>query len=62
MSRVLKKSFLKIEDLNRMNDAFAKYIFAREERKELTLALINSFFEFEGTAEIVELYVQGQGT
>ena len=48
MSKVLK-----IENLNRMNDAFAKYIFAREERKDLTLALINSFFEFEGTAEIV---------
>ena len=49
MSKVLK-----IENLNRMNDAFAKFIFAREERKELTLALINSFFEFEGTAEIVD--------
>ena len=47
MSKVLK-----IEDLNRMNDAFAKYIFANEERKQLTLDLINSFFEFEGTAEI----------
>ena len=44
---------LKVEDLNRMNDVFAKYIFANEARKQLTLALINSFFEFEGTAEIV---------
>lgn len=43
---------LKIENLNRMNDAFAKYIFAREKYKGLTLDLINSFFEWEGTAEI----------
>lgn len=52
MSKVLKKASLKIEDLNRMNDAFAKYIFANEKRKQLTLGLVNSFFEFEGTAEI----------
>ncbi|MBR4907980.1 MAG: Rpn family recombination-promoting nuclease/putative transposase [Acidaminococcaceae bacterium] len=52
MSKVLKNAFLKIEDLNRMNDAFAKYIFANEKRKQLTLGLVNSFFEFEGTAEI----------
>ena len=43
---------LKIENLNRMNDAFAKYIFANEKRKQVTLGLVNSFFEFEGTAEI----------
>jgi predicted transposase/invertase (TIGR01784 family) len=52
MSQVLKNAFLKIEDLNRMNDAFAKFIFANEKRKQLTLGLVNSFFEFEGTAEI----------
>ena len=47
------RKILKVEDLNRMNDVFAKYIFANEARKQLTLALINSFFEFEGPAEIV---------
>ena len=47
------RKVLKVEDVNRMNDVFAKYIFANEARKQLTLALINSFFEFEGTAEIV---------
>ena len=52
MSKVLKNASLKIEDLNRMNDAFAKYIFANEKRKQLTLGLVNSFFEFEGTADI----------
>ena len=50
----MKKVF-KVEDLNRMNDVFAKYIFANEERKKLTLGLINSFFDFEGTAEIIDL-------
>lgn len=45
---------LKVEDLNRMNDVFAKYIFANEARKKLTLGLINSFFELEGTAEIID--------
>ena len=49
------KKVLKVEDLNRMNDVFAKYIFANEERKKLTLGLINSFFDFEGTAEIIDL-------
>jgi len=52
MSKVLKKASLNIENLNRMNDAFAKFIFANEKRKQLTLGLVNSFFEFEGTAEI----------
>ena len=55
MSKVSKNVFLKVEDLNRMNDAFAKYIFANEKRKQLTLGLVNSFFEFEGTAEIKDL-------
>ena len=50
----MKKVF-KVEDLNRMNDVFAKYIFANEDRKKLTLGLINSFFDFEGTAEIIDL-------
>ena len=49
------KKVYKVEDLNRMNDVFAKYIFANEERKKLTLGLINSFFDFEGTAEIIDL-------
>lgn len=30
---------LTVENLNRMNDAFAKFIFAEEERKLLTLVL-----------------------
>ena len=45
---------LTVENLNRMNDAFAKYIFANEARKILTLDFINSFFEFEGTAQITD--------
>ena len=45
---------LTVENLNRMNDAFAKYIFANEARKLLTLDLVNSFFEFEGTAQITD--------
>ena len=49
------KKVYKVEDLNRMNDVFAKYIFANEGRKKLTLGLINSFFDFEGTAEIIDL-------
>ena len=48
------RKVLKVEDLNRMNDVFAKYIFANEARKQLTLGLINSFFELEGTAEIID--------
>ena len=48
------RKVLKVEDLNRMNDVFAKYIFANEARKKLTLGLINSFFELEGTAEIID--------
>ena len=40
--------------LNRMNDIFAKFIFANEARKGLTLDLINSVFEFEGAKEIVD--------
>ena len=36
-----------------MNDALAKFIFANEQHKDSTLALINSVFEFEGTKEIV---------
>ena len=45
---------LTVENLNRLNDAFAKYIFANEERKLLTMDLVNSFFEFEGTAQITD--------
>ena len=49
-----QKEILTVENLNRMNDAFAKFIFANEARKLLTLDLINSFFEFEGTAQIMD--------
>ena len=45
---------LKVEELNRMNDVFAKYIFANDSRKTLTLGLINSFFVQAGTAEIID--------
>lgn len=48
------KEVLTVENLNRLNDAFAKFIFANEERKLLTLDLVNSFFEFEGTAQITD--------
>ena len=45
---------LTVENLNRMNDAFAKFIFAEEERKLLTLDFANSFFELEGTAQLTD--------
>ena len=48
------KEVLTVENLNRLNDAFAKFIFANEARKQLTLDLVNSFFEFEGTAQITD--------
>ena len=48
------KEVLTVENLNRLNDAFAKYIFANEDRKLLTMDLVNSFFEFEGTAQITD--------
>lgn len=54
MKKVLKKTPLKVENLNRLNDAFAKFIFANEARKLLTLDFVNSFFEFEGTDEITD--------
>ena len=58
MEEVLQKDtqheVLTVENLNRLNDAFAKYIFANEERKILTMDLVNSFFEFEGTAQITD--------
>ena len=54
MKKVLKKAPLKVENLNRLNDAFAKFIFANEARKLLTLDFVNSFFEFEGTDEITD--------
>ena len=44
--------------LNRLNDVFVKYIFFDEERKPLTLSLINSFFEAEGTPTIVDFTFQ----
>ena len=48
------RKVLKVEDLNRLNDAFAKYIFANIDRKPLTLDFVNSFFEFEGTDKITD--------
>jgi len=48
------RKVLKVEDLNRMNDVLAKFIFANEARKLLTLDFVNSFFEFEGTDEITD--------
>jgi len=48
------RKVLNVEDLNRMNDVLAKFIFANEDRKSLTLGLINSFFVQEGTAEIID--------
>ena len=44
--------------LNRLNDVLVKYIFFDEERKPLTLSLINSFFEAEGTPTIVDFTFQ----
>ena len=44
--------------LNLLNDAFVKYIFFDEERKPLTLSLINAFFEAEGTPLIVDFAFQ----
>nr|MCR5813084.1 Rpn family recombination-promoting nuclease/putative transposase [Desulfovibrio sp.] len=43
---------------NRLNDVFVKYTFFDEERKPLTLSLINSFFEAEGTPTIVDFTFQ----
>ena len=39
---------------NRMNDFYAKYIFANRRNKGSALALINSVFSLEGTKEIVD--------
>jgi hypothetical protein len=54
LEEVAQVGVLTVENLNRMNDAFAKFIFANEARKLLTLDLVNSFFEFEGTAQITD--------
>ena len=51
----MTKSYKNFKVDNRMNDAFAKFIFANEKRKQLTLDLINGFFELEGTAVIQDL-------
>ena len=40
---------------NRLNDVYAKYLFANRANKNLTLALINSVFELEGRKELVDL-------
>ena len=54
LQEVAQGEVLTVENLNRMNDAFAKFIFANNARKQLTLDLVNSFFEFEGTAQITD--------
>ena len=54
LQEVVQGEVLTVENLNRMNDAFAKFIFANEARKQLTLDLVNSFFEFEGTTQITD--------
>ncbi|MBQ9573612.1 MAG: Rpn family recombination-promoting nuclease/putative transposase [Acidaminococcaceae bacterium] len=51
----MTKNYKNFKVDNRMNDAFAKFIFANEKRKQLTLDLINGFFELEGTAVIQDL-------
>lgn len=40
--------------LNRLNEALMKYLFANPEWKQLTLSLINAFFEVEGTKQLVD--------
>jgi predicted transposase/invertase (TIGR01784 family) len=40
--------------VNRLNDALMKYVFADNERKHITLSLINSVFELEGTPLLVD--------
>ena len=39
---------------NPLNDIFLKFIFFDEDRKKLTLSLINAFFQEEGTQSIVD--------
>jgi len=40
--------------VNRLNDALMKYVFADNERKHITLSLINSVFELEDTPPLVD--------
>ena len=40
--------------LNRLNDALLKFVFAQEERKQVTQSFINAFFEAEGTPQLVD--------
>ena len=40
--------------LNRMNDALMKFVFAQQERKDVTQDFINAFFEAEGTPQIMD--------
>ena len=59
-----KQDVLTVENLNRMNDAFAKFIFANEERKQLLCGIEHEGFvtcpdqgfgnPFRGTAEADE--------
>lgn len=40
--------------LNRLNDAYVKYIFAMRERKHITQSFVNAFLEEEGTPQLVD--------
>jgi len=42
------------ENFNRFSDTFTKYLFANEERKHLTLSLVNSVFEHAGEQLLVD--------
>ena len=41
--------------INRTNDALFKNIFANKKHKNITLSLINSVLEFEGTAQVQDI-------
>ena len=42
------------KQLNHLNDVLVKFIFFHEDRKHLTISLINSVFEKEGMPLIVD--------
>lgn len=44
--------------INRMNDRFFKAMFGDEKHKERVIALINAFFEFEGTKLIKDIKIK----
>ncbi len=49
----------KPEVLNRLNDTFVKFIFAREEHKAFVLSLINGIFAAKGTQQIEDFNFLG---